>query len=751
MSKDEFGGVIGRTVKESTPSWPARPQPPEGAPNVVFVVLDDTGFAQLGCYGSDIETPNMDRLAANGLRYINFHTTALCSPTRACLLTGRNHHSVGVGRITELAAGYPGYFGQISRRAATLAEVLKSNGYNTMAVGKWHLLPNTQTSAAGPFDDWPLGRGFDRYYGFLGGETDQWNPDLVSGNERVLPPDRPDYHLTEDLVDKAIANVRDQKSMAPDRPFFLYLAFGATHAPHHAPKEFIEKYRGRFDDGWDAARDRILARQKQLGIVPPETVLAPRNDGVKPWEDLTANEKRLFARMQEVFAGFLEHTDAHIGRLLDFLEGIGQMENTLIVLISDNGASQEGGPIGQPEAVYFNTLAGFNVEHTVEDMLAHIDELGGPLHHNHYPTGWAQAGNTPLKRYKQNTHGGGIRDPLIVHWPARISERGGIRSQYHHVSDIMPTVLDVMGLEVPAIYNGVEQMPVEGVTFGYTFDSPSEPTRKGSQYFEMLGHRAIWRDGWKAVSWHPPGGNFDTDRWELYHLDEDFSECNDLAGEHPERLQQLIDLWWEEAGKYNVLPLSDMLTSGFARPGGVRPRRAFTLYPGESSIPVMAAPNTINRSHRITAHVERSDPQAEGVLLAHGGRHGGYALFVKDNHLVYEYNLLGLSRYAIRSDSEIPVGPVTLRFDFLKTGEHRGIGRLFANDVKIGEGEIARTAGMLGVLEPLDVGRDNHTPVSESYACPFAFSGTLHRVEIFLGGREVLDASAELDALLATQ
>ena len=651
MSNDGFQGVIGNTVPESTAFWPQPQRPPDGAPNVVFIVLDDTGFAHLGCYGSDIETPNMDRLAAGGLRYNNFHTTALCSPTRACLLTGRNHHSVGVGRITEITSGFPGYYGQVTDRAATIAEVLRSQGYNTIACGKWHLLPNSHTSAAGPFDHWPLGRGFDHYYGFLGGETDQWRPDLAMGNERILPPDRPDYHLTEDLVDHAIGFVRGQKSLAPEKPFFLYLAFGATHAPHHAPKEFIEKYRGRFEDGWDAARERVFARQKQMGVVPLETELAPRNDGVKAWEDLTDNERRLFARMEEVFAGFLDHTDTHIGRLLAFLEEIEQFENTLIVLISDNGASQEGGPIGQPEQIYFNTVTGGAIDLTVEDMLEHIDELGGPLHHNHYPTGWAQAGNTPLKRYKQNTHGGGIRDPMIVHWPTRIKDGGAIRNQYHHVSDVTPTVLEAIGIQAPSVHRGIEQMPIEGTSFAYSFDAPDEPTRKETQYYEMLGHRAIWHDGWKAVAFHPPGQSFDNDRWELYHLDNDFSEASDLAVEHPERLRELVDLWWDEARKHNVLPISDMMTSGFSRPGGGAPKRAFTLYAG-ATVPSMAAPNAANRSHRITAHVARDDTRQEGVLVAQGGRHGGYTLYVKDNRLVYEYNFLGISSCVIRSDAE---------------------------------------------------------------------------------------------------
>ena len=605
MATNGFGGVIGRTIDESTPWFPERPEPPEGAPNVVYIVLDDTGFAHLGCYGSDIETPNMDRLAAGGIRYNNFHTTALCSPTRACLLTGRNHHSVGVGRISELNAGFPGYYGHATERAANVAEILSLHGYSTFASGKWHLLPNTNTSVAGPYNHWPTSRGFDRYYGFLGGETSQWNPDLVMGNERVQPPRSPEegYHLTEDLVDRAITFIQDQKSVEPEKPFFLYLAFGATHAPHQVPRDFIEKYRGRFDDGWDAARARIFERQQQMGIVPPGTELAPRNDGVRAWNDLTDTERRYFARTQEVFAGFLDHTDHHIGRVLDFLGEIGQFENTLIVLISDNGASQEGGPIGTPEHIYFSSLTGVRVDLTVDDLIKHIDELGGPLHHNHYPTGWAQAGNTPLKRYKQNTHGGGIRDPMIVHWPARIKDRGAIRHQYHHVSDVTPTVLEVLGIEASTVYKGVEQMPIEGTSFAYTFENPDAPTRKERQYYEMLGHRAIYEDRWKAVSFHQPGGSFDADRWELYHISEDFSECSDLAGEHPEKLQTLIDAWWEDAERYNVLPLADPVSARSLGGTTRRRRRQFTYYPGKASVPMRLAPNVADRSHRITAEI----------------------------------------------------------------------------------------------------------------------------------------------------
>ncbi|MBW2622204.1 MAG: arylsulfatase, partial [Deltaproteobacteria bacterium] len=513
MAKTEspFGGVIGKTYKESTSWWPGRVTPPQGSPNVVFIILDDVGFSQFGCYGSNIDTPHMDRLASNGLFYNNFHTTALCSPTRACLLTGRNHHSVGTGIIIELASGYPGYNSRIPRNAATIAQILKERGYNTFAVGKWHNTPEDETSLAGPFDRWPLGMGFERFYGFLGGDTSQWNPDLVYDNHRIPSPTRDGYHLSEDIVDKSMEFVLDQKQVAPEKPFFLWMAFGACHAPHHAPEEFIDKYKGKFDKGWDHEREEVLARQKEMGIVPQNTELAPRNRGVKAWDTLSDDERRLFARMQEVYAGFLDHTDYHIGRFLNFLEDVGQMDNTMIVLISDNGASREGGANGSVnENRFFNQIS-----ETVEDSLAMLDELGGPRTFNHYPRGWAMAGNTPLKRYKQNTHGGGIRDPLIIHWPRGIKDKGGIRTQYHHVIDLVPTVLEAVGIEAPEMVNGVSQKPIEGTSMLYSFNNAEAPDRKEVQYYEMFGHRGVWHNGWKAVTYHSwaQRGNFDDDKW----------------------------------------------------------------------------------------------------------------------------------------------------------------------------------------------------------------------------------------------
>ncbi|HUD15691.1 MAG TPA: arylsulfatase, partial [Acidimicrobiales bacterium] len=516
---DRFEGVINRTEAESTPWWATPPHPGEDAPNVVLVLLDDTGFSHFGCYGSDLATPNIDRLASGGLRYSNFHVTPLCSPTRASLLTGRNHHTVGMRSLSNFDSGYPHMRGHISNHAATVAEVLRDEGYATFALGKWHLCAMENASAAGPYDQWPCQRGFDRYYGFLEGETDQFHPELVYDNHAVEPPATPDqgYHLSEDLVDHAIGFIHDSVSIRPDRPFFTYLAFGAMHAPHQAPAPYLEKYRGRFDDGWDVAREKWFARQLGMGLLPADTELAPRNPGVEPWDSLPTNQKLLAARLQEAFAAFLEHTDAQIGRLVDALEELGRLDNTLFILLSDNGASQEGGPFGvMHEMKYFNFLV-----ETPDEAVERIDDIGGPHSHANYPWGWAQAGNTPFKWYKQNTHEGGVHVPLIVHWPDRITDRGGLRDQFHHVSDVVPTIYQILGIEPPDTYRGLEQIPIAGESLAYTFDAPDAPDAKQVQYFEMMGHRAIYSNGWKAVTRHPPGVPFDDDVWELYHLAED--------------------------------------------------------------------------------------------------------------------------------------------------------------------------------------------------------------------------------------
>lgn len=745
LSSDSFGGVVGRTTSESTPWWPAPVRGPNGAPNVVFIVFDDVGFSDFGCYGSEIETPNIDRLAAGGLRYTNFHTTALCSPTRACLLTGRNHHSVGMAGLADWDFGFPGHRGRIARSAGTLAEMLRLHGYNTFAVGKWHLTPTAETSVAGPYEQWPTQRGFDRFYGFLEGETSQWHPELVEDNHHLEPPNRPGYHLTEDVVARSIELVRGQQSVAPEKPFFLYLCFGACHAPHHVPRAYIDKYVPVFEKGWDRTRDERLERQRAMGVVPPQTEMAPRNDHVRPWDSLSEDERRLFVRFQAAYAGMLEHTDQNIGRLLAYLQQIGRFENTLVVLLSDNGASQEGSPFGTVNALrYFN-----RVRDVLADNLAHIDAIGEPQFNNNYPLGWAMAGNTPLKRYKQNTHGGGVRDPLILHWPGGIHNRGEVREQFHHVSDITPTVLDVLGISAPEQINGVPQQPLEGVSLRYSFEAPTAATAKATQYFEMLGHRGIWRDGWKAVTWHRPGTAFAEDRWELYHVAEDFSECHDLAGEQPEKLRELVELWWAEAERYKVLPLNDAVDRWVVRnPYSLAARRHWVLYPDSGRIPHAATPDIKNRSYRISAEVELS-AGCEGVLIAQGDSCGGYALYVKDGHLVHDYNFVGRS-HLIRSQIPVPEGRHRLAFQMTKTGEFAGQGRLLIDDEVVAVGDIPQTYRAQTSFIGLEVGRAPSPAVSD-FVAPFPFSGRIECVVIQLDDDQQRDPEAELDAKVGTQ
>ena len=746
-SSDEraFGGQIGRTYRESTPWWPDPVRSPEGTPNVVFVVLDDVGFAHLGCYGSDIATPTMDRLAAGGLRYTGFHTTAMCSPTRAALLSGRNHHAAGVGAVAEFAVGFPGYLGALTKRAATLGEMLGPHGYSTLAVGKWHLMPLRDATAAGPFDYWPTQRGFDRWYGFPGGYTDSWHPELYDGTNAVELAGGAGYHLTDDLIDHAIEYVCDQQGADPDRPFFLYVALGACHWPHQAPAEYIEKYLGRYDRGWDVARQEWLARQKALGIVPPDVELPPSDPEVPAWETLTPDEQRVAARHMEVYAGFLEHTDAQIGRLVAYLEEIGRLENTLLVLISDNGASGEGGRLG---AVNVDLSFQAGGSEPLSASLEALDRLGDETTNPHYPMGWAQAGNTPLKWYKTDVHGGGVRDPLIVHWPAKIKDGGSLRHQYHHVVDLTPTVLELLDIEPPAEVKGVPQLPIHGTSLAYTFDQPDAPTRKQIQYYEMLGDRALWHRGWKAVVRHTPGTDFDDDRWELYHLADDYAETNDLAEADPARLRALIERWWASAGEFGALPLDDRLSARTLTGGRPNPRRTFTYRPGMARIERWNTPNVVNRSFAIEAEVGLPPGGAEGVLLAVGNRFGGYVLFVQDGHLIFEYNA-GHARYTIRSEHRIPPDARRLRFDFEKTGRLKGRGTLSVDGASVGTGELARTWPINPARASLYCGRDGGSPVSDAYACPFAFTGTLHRVTVTLGDDQQRDPEAERRAAMA--
>jgi arylsulfatase A-like enzyme len=723
-----FGGVIGRTLSDSVPEWTDPPAPSEGSPNIVFILLDDTGFAHFGCYGSNIDTPNFDRLANGGIRYSNFHTTALCSPTRACLLTGRNHHSVGMRGLSNWNTGFPNCRGRITSSAATIAEILRTTGYSAFATGKWHLTPMDETSVAGPFDNWPLQRGFDRYYGFLQGETHQFYPELFCDNHPVDPPQKPDegYHLTEDIVDMSIRFVGDQKSAVPEKPFFLYMCFGATHAPHHAPKEYIDKYKGRFDRGWDTIREEYFQRQKASGLVPENTDLAPPNEGVRPWDDLNDDEKRLFIRYQEAFAGMLDHTDHHVGRFIDFLDGIGELDNTLIFLLADNGASMEGGPIG-----VMDTMKGFNlIPEDFEDSLTRIDEIGGPRSENNYPMGWAQAGNTPLKRYKRFTHGGGVRDPLIIHWPKGIKEQDGIRRQFHHVIDIVPTVLDVLGIDAPEVYHDIPQKPIEGMSMKYTFESEhaAEPSHKHIQYFEMAGNRGIYYDGWKAVAYHEPDTDFEEDKWELYNLEEDFSECHNLAQSHPEKLKAMIERWWTEAGKYDVLPLDDRLTQLFTtarRQHTPSARRRYIYYPPVSHMTTETSPVIGNRSWNLMVDVDRPDDKTEGVLIARGTNVSGLSFYIKNNRLIFDYNLFS-THYRAISEVGLPVGRSTLGVRFERI-DQEGRATVLINGEDSGTVSFPRVLRIISAAG-MDIGRDALSPVTDDYDGEFAFTGKIIKV-----------------------
>lgn len=739
-------GRIGRTVAESAPWWPPPRLPPAGAPNVLVIVLDDTGFAHLGCYGSTIETPNIDRLASEGLRYSGFHTTALCSPTRACLLTGRDHHAVGMRGLSNWSSGFPNCTGRISPGAATLAEVLAERGYSTMAVGKWHLAPMEETSPAGPFDEWPLGRGFGRYYGFLQGETSQFYPELYCDNHPIDPPRRPEegYHLSEDLVDQAIRMIHEQRSCVPERPFFCYLAFGATHAPHHAPRPYLDKYRGRFDAGWDAVRAEWFSRQKQLGIVPQDAQLAPLNPGVRPWGELSGDEQRLACRLQEAFAAFLDHTDAQVGRLVDDLRSIEVLDDTLVMLLSDNGASQEGGPIGMLDTMrYFN-----GVPEDLAESIARQDEIGGPLTNTNYPWGWAQTGNTPLKRYKQNTYGGGVRDALIVRWPSRIEDPGAIRTQFCHVSDLHPTILDASGIEAPHVHQGVPQLPVTGTSLTYTFPSSgaSEPTRKDVQSFEMLGHRGIWYRGWKAVAYHERGTSFDDDVWELYHLDSDFSECRNLADEHPALLREMIERWWVEAASTGSLPLDDRsgeLFGAASRRRMAELGRRFVYYPPVGHVNADAAPPIGARSFTLSAEVTTGGGATDGVLISYGAATSGLVLYVKERRLVFDYNLYG-SHHRLVSSGEVPDGPCELSLVFRRSGS-RAVASLEIGGSRQGEVAIPGVPRLISA-QGMDVGRDPGSPVCDDYLAPFPFAGTIRRLVFDIPERS---AQAEAEAARA--
>jgi len=745
----DWNGTIGKTVPESEPDFEVSPHPGDDAPNVVVVLLDDLGFSQFGCYGSDIDTPHVDALAAGGLRYTNFHVTPLCSPTRAALLTGRNHHTVGMRAVSNFNTGFPSMTGHISNHAATVAEVLHDEGYATFAVGKWHLAPMEQCSAAGPFDQWPLQRGFDRFYGFLDGETDQFNPSLTYDNHHIESPATADegYHVSEDIIDQAIGFVHDTKSVRPDKPFFLYVAFGATHAPHQAPEEYLAKYRGKYDEGWDVVRQRWFERQIELGVTTPETQLAPRNPGVDAWDDMPENQQKLACRLQEAFAAFLDHTDDQIGRLVDDLREMGELDNTAIMVLGDNGASQEGGPFGVlHEMKFFNGIL-----ETPDEAIDHLDEIGGPHSHTNYPWGWAQVGNTPFKWYKQNTHEGGVHVPLVVHYPEGVKDSGGLRGQFHHVNDIAATLYDIAGITAPAERRGLEQIPVSGVPMTYSFDDADAPTRKKIQYFEMGGHRGLWCEGWKAVTRHTPKTSFDDDTWELYHVDIDPSECNDLAADMPEKLQEMIDLWWQEAEEHGVLPLDDRMLELFGarfRDHSPHPADMHYVYkPPMSMLPMQAGVPLGGRSFSMDATV---DGVADGVLFATGTENSGMAFFVDQGELVFDYNAFD-DHTVIRSGVSIPANATTLGVKFLRVAGRQGIAQLSIDGVPAGGGEIPWVMGTISSVGA-SVGRDQGSQVSLEYQGEYPYGATLRQVDVQLLSRPDAEAlEAEMRAELSRQ
>ncbi|MBU6257432.1 MAG: arylsulfatase [Burkholderiales bacterium] len=738
------GEPPGRTPQESaTPRWPLPPKPPRDAPNVLVILTDDIGYGASSTFGGPIPTPTLDALAAMGLRYTEFHTTAMCSPTRAALLTGRNHHEVGAGRITEGATAYDGYTSIIPRSAATIAELLRLNGYSTALIGKYHNVPEWETGPTGPFDHWPTSMGFEHFYGFLGGGTNQWSPGLYQGTQAIEPPrDDPDYILEKDLADQAIAWLHRQASAAPDKPVFMHYATASGHSPHHAPRAWIEKFKGRFDEGWDRLREATLARQKACGVVPENTLLTRRPNEIAPWESLSADERRLYARMIEVYAATVAHSDHQIGRVIEALREMGRLDNTLVVFIQgDNGASAEGGVHGEAnELLFMNGLA-----EELPVLLEHIDELGGPMTYNHYPVGWAHAMDTPFQWFKQvASHFGGTRNGMVLAWPERIGDAGGVRRQFHHVIDIAPTILEAIGLGLPAVVNGVAQKPMSGVGMSYTFTDAQAPSARKTQYFELAGNRAIYHDGWVAASGpvEMPWAfslelmPLDDSRWELYHVAQDYSEAVDLAAQEPERLARMKELFWIEAARRQVLPIMPGTANmpGPPKPNAARGRSEFVFYPGAVRLPPGCSPNVANRSFRIVADVELPAADLGGMLYSQGGRFGGHALYLLEGRLVYHYNLLGRTRFTVTSDACVHAGRHALALEFRSDGGGYGRGgdaRLQVDGHEVGRGRIGGTVPwILSYTEGANVGLDTGTPVSEDYRVPFAFEGRLHSVTL---------------------
>jgi arylsulfatase A-like enzyme len=774
----EFAGRIELDIRDSVPDWTPylAPQAPQGAPNVLLIAWDDVGYGTMDVFGGPVETPTMRRIADLGVKYANFHTTALCSPTRSSLLTGRNATSNGMATIAEFSSGFPGISTRIPFENGFIPEVLLEHGYNTYCVGKWHLTPGEETSMAASKARWPLGRGFERFYGFLGGESSCWYPDLVHDNHQVDPPATPDegYHIAKDLSDKAIQFIRDAKVVEPDKPFFMYLSLDAAHAPHHVFQEWADKYKGRFDEGYEDIRAGILARQKELGILPEDTELSTINphgepaatgpdgqpwpllDTVRPWATLSDDEKRLFIRMAEVFAGYVSYSDDQLGRVIDFLEQSGQLDNTIVVVVSDNGASGEGGPNGT-----FNEWRFFNGAPTPTELsLQHIDELGGPLSYNHYNTGWAWAFDTPFPYWKRWAgFEGGIADMCLVAWPARVPASDVPRQQYVHAVDVVPTIYELLGITPPDVLKGYQQSPIEGESFAASL-TDVQAQSKTTQFYSMLGQRSIYHEGWLACTTHPPlsgWGTFDQDVWELYDIEHDRSQSRDLAAEQPERLEQLKALWFEKAEIYHGLPLDDRtaLEQTLAeRPSGTPKRDHYVYYPDCASVPEQSGVIISGRSYTIAAGVNIESDEASGVLYAHGGIAGGHSLYVKDKRLRYAFNWVGSHLTVVESDRDLAPGPHVLTAEFAATGRSddpamqgaQGILTLYIDDAVVGSSELVTQPGFFCVVgDGICVGRDDASPVTPDYVAPFRFTGgTIDKVVVDVSGDRYVDHEAQV-------
>jgi arylsulfatase len=768
MPAKRFKGVIKLDVRNSKPDWePYTPaKAPKEAPNILFILYDDTGLAAWSPFGGRINMPTLQKLADKGLTYSQWHTTALCSPTRSTLLTGRNHHLNGMASVTETALGFPGQHGRMPDECATIGQLLQDAGWSTFWLGKNHNVAEQDVASGAGRKQWPLQKGFDRFYGFLGGETNQWYPDLVEDNHFIDQPYTPEegYHLSKDLADRAIQMIRDQKASNPSRPWFMWFCPGANHAPHQCPKEYVDKYKGKFDDGYDAYRKWVLPRMIAKGVVPKGTELTPFNplpanvsnpaDFVRPWESLNPDEKKLFSRLAEVFAGFSEYTDVQIGRIIDYLEKSGQLDNTIVLYAADNGASGEGTPNGSVnENKFFN-----GYPDDLAENMKYLEVLGGPDTYEHYPTGWAAAFSAPFKMFKRySEYAGGTCDPLVISWPKGIRARGEVRNQYHHAVDIVPTILEICGLEMPKVYKGVEQYPLSGVSMRYTFDAaPDAPTQKKRQYYAMLGTRAMWEDGWKAVALHAPitgKGHFDQDQWELYHVDVDRAESKDLAKKYPEKLQALIKVWFDEAEKNLVLPLDDRTALeilGLERPSEEAPRERYIYYPGTAPVPEGVAVNIRGRSYKILADVEITDPDCSGVIFTQGTRFGGHSLFIKDKKLYYVYNFLGIKPEQQFVSGELKPGKYTLGMEFIReqAGEHKeslGKTRLYVNDKMVAEGPMKTQPGKFGLGGGgLCVGCSGADAVSKEYKSPGEFKGgTILGVGVTVEKKHYLDLEKE--------